>query len=177
LRERKTPAEFYNGVRISTDGNAYYAMKDSFQAEIDKANAEGNDTYAKARTAQWSDWAKEFKAQHPLFADNLQAGSADRRVQAEGQLADLRLMVGNKAVPDKQASVGLAGMISAYDNYKTFIAAHPGGTNLSTQQRHDAFDQLQGYMDAVVKAVPQLTDVYRGVFRTLNSNLAQAAYS
>jgi hypothetical protein len=176
LRQRKTPEEFYNQTRIATDGNEYYAMKDQFQAEIDKGNAEGNSAYAKARQDQWLAWSKDFKAQHPIFATNLDSGSAVRRNEAAAQLNDLRSMVKNGDAPGG-AGEALGGLIQAYDGYKAFLDQHPGGSNLDRAAKTQAFGQLQQYMEAVVQAQPQLEGVYRAVFRTLNSNLANLAVS
>ena len=176
LRERKTPAEFYNAVRVSTDGDTYFKMEDSFKAEIDRLKKAGESQLADARQQQWLDWSKQYKALHPIFATNLVAGSADRQAEANGQLADLKSMVKNGDVPDRSMAAGLSGMIQAYDGYKNFLAQHPGSTDAERAAKTEAFAELQTYMDGVIAAMPQLTDIYRGVFRTLNSNLAQVAY-
>lgn len=171
LRQKKTPTEFFNAVRTATAGNAYYAQDDQYKTDLAAYKAAGDTTGAAKATADWQAWSSEFKSLNPIFGEHL-AGSADGRgVTAPDQLRDLESMVKNGDVPDKKDSETLAGMLSAYNGYKAYEAGIPGSDTNSEALKSVALGKLQDYMTAALQYDPALTDVYRGVFRVLNSNL------
>lgn len=171
LRQKKTPQEFLDGVRVSTAANVYYAVEDQYKKDVAAAKAAGDDDAVKSNTADWLAWSKQFKATHASFA-GLVDKYGDERITAKGQLADLRQMVKNGDVPGSAVQKeAVSRMLQAYDGYEQFIAAHPGRDAVNSAARSAAQAQLQDFMTAVTKAQPGLTDVYNAVFRVLDTNL------
>lgn len=171
LRERKTPEEFLDSVRYSSGAGPYYAMKDEYEKDLAAAKAAGDDEVASARRADWAAWSRTWKAMHPTFAAET-AGYPERVRKAKGQLGDIETMLERHEVPGgPRVTQALDGMIRAYKGYEQFRAAHPGNTNLAQAQRASAGSELQTYMSRIVAAAPEISDVYSGVFRVLNSQL------
>ena len=171
VRQYKTPMEFLKGLYYAQAASQYYPMEDQYRADVARAKAAGNTDLVTQYNNDWSAWSKDFKSRHPVFAKQLASYGANS-LSADTQLGDLETMVKNGDVPGppivKQA---VAGMIQAWKGYKDFRDAHPGGSNLNDAEKQAAFAQLQEYLQGVVKAVPQLTDLYNGVFRGLDNYL------
>lgn len=169
LRQRKTPEEFLNGVRVASAASVYYQVEDQYKSDLAAAKAAGNTDLASAHRADWLAWSKQFKALHPTFATHTE-GSAANVVEAQGKLSDLRSMVKNGDVPGGLGST-VSGMLQAYDGYREFVRAHPGGTNQAQADRSSALSMFQDYLTQVVAARPAVGDLYAGVFRVLDNQL------
>lgn len=171
LRQRKTPKEFYEGVRVASDSATYYPTRDAFDKEIDAAKAEGDDAAVKGFTARRDAWNADFKAKHPLFAKHTETSGVDNHLAAEGRMGDLRAALKHGDIPDKRMVAPLTGMVKAYDGYEEYRKSQPGSTNRAIANRAQASVKFQDYLNSIVAAYPQLTDVYRGVFRGVDFNL------
>jgi len=173
LRQKKTPQEMLDSIRVSGAASVYYAMEDQYNADVAAAKAAGDTATVTARNADWAAWSAQFKAQNPTFAEHVEATPANT-VAANKQLGDLQSMVAANAVPggaDMKAAV--AGMVQAYTGFRQFEAEHRGTDTESKAQRAAAFTQLQDYLSSVVAAVPETVNLYNGVFRVLSGyNLA-----
>jgi hypothetical protein len=169
LRQRKTPQEFLDGVRVSAAASTYYAVEDQYKADLAAAKASGNDAAATRHRADWLAWSKQFKALHPTFAIKTEGSAANVR-DAQNQLADLRAMLNHGDVPSGFKEP-LSGMLAAYDGYEQYRQAHPGQDNQSRAAKSSALSMFQDYMTQVVQAYPQIGDLYSGVFRVINTHL------
>ena len=175
FREKKTPKEFLDGVRISNASTDYYAAKDDYTAKVAAAKAAGNSSAVTTLNSQWAAWSKEFKGEHPTFAHYLSGVSAN---SAAGQtlLANLQTMVDNHAVPGSdRLKQAVANMLEAVKGYQTYVNAHQGTTSYAVQLRSQAKDQLQQFMDATLQAEPDVKGLYNGVFRPALDNVLDYA--
>jgi hypothetical protein len=171
LRVKKTPEDFLTDVYAASAASAYYGMEDQYKSDYAQAQAAGNAGEASSMRQDWLAWSKQFKAAHPAFADQTE-GSVANVVKAQGQLRDLAAMVSSGDVPgDARVQAAVAGMVDAYQGYVEFRNSVPGQTNQARADRSAALAQLQDFMTEVVTAVPQVTDLYNGVFRVLNNGL------
>lgn len=169
LRQRKTPTEFYTEIRVRNAEAQYYPIVDQFNQKIAEAQKEGQTALANQYARAKSGWERNFKALNPLFQQKIDS-YPDARSMALGQLADLKRMLSEGQVPDGQAAL-LGQLITNYDNYDAFTHQNNGQDDRSIAIRHAA---LQMFNDWVSKHVTgtSLADLYAGVFRTLNTNLA-----
>jgi hypothetical protein len=172
LRQRKTPQEFYDSVRVRDAENSYYPTIDGFNARIAAAKANGDTTLESQLTQQKSDWESQFKALNPIFAAKLDQFGPSRAV-AVGQLADLHQMVADGSVPDGMGPL-LAKMLKEYDNYNAYVQQNKGTDTQSTAMRSEALQLFNSWAQRNVMGTP-LQDLYQGVFRTLNTNLVNLA--
>lgn len=176
FRQRKTPAEFADGVRLSQDISDYFDGGHGFPGEAGKnkalAAAVGNQDATRQVNQAWDAASKQFQEQHPLFHQWLTAHSQGGAV-ADQQVRELRRMVQNNAVPGSaKTALVLKGMLAAYDGYEAYVNSHPDSTSkLGKAQHQMALSMLQGYLASAVTEAPELMGVYNGVFRVLNSNL------
>jgi hypothetical protein len=169
LRQKKTPQEFYDQFRVRGAEAVYYPAVQGFDQRIAAAKAANDTQLASQWTNAKSTWERQFKAQNPLFAQKIDA-YPDARATALGQLADIHRMLKEGNVPQGQAPL-LQQLVTNYDNYAAFINQHRGGTRQEHAIRSAA---LQMFNDWAQQAIPgsQIADLYAGVFRTLNTNLA-----
>lgn len=171
LRQRKTAGEFLDSVRIASAATPYYAMETQFNRDYAQAKQSGDTGSASKLRADWLAWSKQFKSEHPTFADSLVASPLNV-IRAKGQLKDLERMVAHNEVPgDGNTKSAVAGMVKAYTDYVSFVQQWPGSTTEARANRASAFAELQDWFNATIAAVPGVTDVYNGVFRVLNHNL------
>lgn len=178
LRQRKTPDEFLTGLKLSDDISTYFDGGHGFPGEtqykqaLAAASASGDKNAIKTVRQSWQIMSKQYQEIHPLFGAWLQQHSQGG-VIAQGQIQELKRMVNNNEVPgSKQSALVLKGMLANYDAYEGYLSDHPAdGTNVRTQQRQAALAMFQDYMAKAVAEAPDLTGIYNGVFRVLNSNL------
>lgn len=174
LRQKKTPTEFYQDVRVRDAENVYYAMQDKKTADINSAKADGNKQLESTLGAQWTEWKKQFNALNPLFAAKM-SDFATARQNATGQLKDLSQMVASGDVPSTVNGQALTNMLQAYGDYERFVQSHPGSDAVTTAMHSAAAARFTDYMSGVIRANPELQGLYSGVFRQLDSNLATAS--
>lgn len=169
LRQRKSPQEFMDNLYVRNAENVFYPSVAQFDARITAAKNAGDKATAQKWTQAKSDWETQFKNMNPLFQNKIDS-FATNRADAVRQIADLRQMVQGNEVPDGQRS-DLALMLKAYDNYVQFTQANKGGTNAATAARSGALSTLNQWVTQKYGGTP-LADLWDGVFRAVNSNLA-----
>jgi hypothetical protein len=169
IRERKTPREFYEGARVATAEQIYYLQQDDFNAKVQAAKAAGNETLVSTYNKMWSSWKKQFLNANPLLAAKWSDFGSNRST-AEGQLADLRVMLRDHDVPSGNG-YAVQVMIQQWDAYKAWVGQHDGTDNYSAAIKKSAAQSFHNKMSQIVKANPGLKDLYSGVFRSLDSNL------
>jgi hypothetical protein len=170
LRQRKAPNEFMDDLYVRNAEAIYYPSLQQLDAKIADAQAKGDSAGASQWRAQKSAWEADFKERYRNFAAKLDS-SGDAAGQAIGQLADLRKMVASNHVPDGQGPL-LKMLITSYDNYVRFNQDHRGGTDVDTSARSNALAGMDQWAATHIQGTP-LMDLYNGVFRELNSNLAK----
>jgi hypothetical protein len=168
LRQKKTPQEFMNDVYVKHAESLFYPADAEWKQKIAAAHAAGNSDLANQLTTERSAWAKQFKALNPIFGAKIDNYPATRAV-ATGQLADLRKMLHDNAVPDGQATK-LQQLVTTWDNYNQFITDHPG-TDPQTKAQHTAALSIFNQWAQANLAGTPLADVFNGVFQPLNTNL------
>lgn len=168
LRQKKTPQEFMDDIYVKHAESLFYPANTEWDQKIASAKAAGNNDLATQLTNEKSVWSKQFKALNPLFAAKIDNYPATRSV-ATGQLADIRKMLSDNAVPDGQAPK-LQQLVSTWDNYNKFIADHPGSDAQTKAQHSAALSIFNQWATEHLTGTP-LVDVFNGVFQPLNTNL------
>jgi hypothetical protein len=167
LRQRKTPEEFMSDVYVKHAESAFYPSAAEFDKRIALAHAQGDSAQEAAMTQAKSDWEKHFEDLNQLFGNKMRDyGTA--RSKALGQLADLRHMMQEGDVPS-DAATKLRQLVTAYDNYESFIRSRPGSDKVTKAQHKAALDTFNKWAEQTLTGSP-VNDVFNGVFRVLNSN-------
>lgn len=166
IRQRKTPAEFYNTARITSAEQVYYPQYDNYQAAL----AQTSDPAQRASMKQqWSLWTTQFKGANPLFGEKV-SNFEDARAVAGDQLRNLKEMVAKNQVPNGWGG-NVSTMLNIYNSYESWKGEHKGTDAYSLALKQGAAAKFHTAMAAVVTKNPQLGDLYSGVFRSLDSNL------
>ncbi len=174
LRVRKTPEEFYKDVRSAGADNQYFAMQDMYHTDKNNALAEGNKQLADILDAKWTEWKRQFSALNPIWADK-RAGAETLRLDAQDKLNSLTNMVNANEVPKSMPKAVVSNMIQAYKDYEDFIHSYPGQDDQTLAMHSQAASRFINYMSGVVSAHPEVTSLYNGIFRQLDSNLETVA--
>lgn len=169
LRQRKTPMEFYQDVMVRNAESIYYPVVDQYDAKIAQAKALGDDATATALRNQKSEYENQFKQLNPFFQRKIDGYTAGK-VDANDQLGNLRKMVQDGTVPDGNGPL-LAQLVKSFDGLETFIRSHPGTDADSTAMKQNARAAFNQWAQQHVMNSP-LADLYSGVFRILDNNLA-----
>jgi len=169
LRQKDTPGEFYDQVRINQAGQIYWPEYDAYQ--LARKNAKGNTALENAIQTSWSAESNKIKTAYPAFADNLDAGYGTRHADARGTLAELTAIAADPHAPSSVDSGGLANMINAYHSYEQWRTEHPSSGKSTKVQRDAVTTSYQAYMENYAAGDPALMKVYTNVFRTLSPEL------
>ena len=173
MRQRFTPDEFYQQVRVNQGGATYWPSWDAYQARLNELKAAGDKAGATALTAKWALWSADFKAANPLFTASLDASASTKGNAAADVLSNLREMVANpKGLPSTVDVSALGAMISAYDSYEQWRLENRGGGAAGTAKRNAVTAGYQQYMTQLATSDPSLMRLYNGVFRPLSPELA-----
>lgn len=166
MRQRKTVSQFYNDVRIGNAENLYYSSKDSYDAEVAKAKAKGDDARVKNLQAAWSDWKQVFMAANPLFVEK-QAEWGIRTVERQQQIAELHQMVKDPQARKVMPEPGVVqNMLTAYDGYTAWYNANASKRDSQTEAQKQAVKAAYGqYMAQIGQNHPDLKPLLNGVFR------------
>lgn len=113
LRKQKSPLEFLRSIKYRQGAEVYFANRDVYDAGIARV---GDNAAAKREIdARWAIWADEFKAAHPIFAEELMSGaSRERRARTVQQLRDA---VNDPFLPPSPHVAGIKEMVDAYDMF------------------------------------------------------------
>jgi hypothetical protein len=169
LRQKDTPTEFYDQVRIQQAGQIYWP--EYHAAQNARKAAKGNTALENAITTSWSAESNRIKLAYPAFADTLDAGYGTRHANARGTLAELSAIVADPHVPSTLNAPALASMIDAYHAYEQWRTEHPSSGKATKVLRDSVTTSYQAYMEGFAANDPALMKVYTGVFRLLSPEL------
>lgn len=167
---------WYGEVKYAEGANVYYPMEQLFQAA-------GSSTQTDATTAQatlgitaeqamaqlklpagtdvkqiWSSWETNFKASHPLFAEQQTASSAVSTARRGNIINELQTAITNEALPKTEWSKRIEQLMGAYDIVQ---AAYPAvkGTVQATENKQ----AFLTWATAFVQDYPEVAPFYQGV--------------
>lgn len=174
MRQKLTPQEFYDKYRVTSAEQEYYAAMDQRDAASNARLLVGDKKGSQNILAGFSAWAKSFTAVNPLFAQK-QASYVTSVVTAKDAVTDLTKVVNDPNAPSnvKKIAPGLKDMIDSYNAHTAWGAQHKGAT---TKDKIIAAAEVAGYkahMFAIASSDPNLTNIYNGVFRAIDSGLQQ----
>lgn len=173
MRERKTPQEFLDGARVASASTLYYDQEDRYKKMLAQAKGQNDSAQVAYLQDRWAGWSKDFLARNPTFAVHRYQGSS-LNVNAKEQLASLEQMVQSGEVPNgPRMQQAVSGMVTAWRQYQDAKLHYPGQDTYSRSQKSALFTQFQDYLSSVVKAVPEASALYTGIFRSLDNQLAQ----
>lgn len=170
LRIRQAPTDFLNAMILKYQSTDYYANRDDYLAKRQDLVNEGDAAGAKALDKQFSAWSKEFGAAHPLWQERA-AQFAVSGNAAKDQIAELKQMVDNSDVPSTVDKASLTAMLQSYDNYEQWKSSHPSTTSGYADLRTVMAASYRDHMKELANTSPQLTEIYNGIFRTLDPKL------
>lgn len=164
LRVRQTPDEFLDALKFKEGSQLYFATKKEYDIERVRMREMGLSDEMKALDAAWSMWANIHKAQHPIFARQLESG--DGRVRRSKILAEMRIALADPDGPNPWHADDMRDMIAAFDAYQTNIGALATDRRESTREavRQYRF-QFEALMEGYVQQKPHLENLWLSVLR------------
>lgn len=113
LRKQKSPIDFLRSIKYRQAADVYFSNRDIYDAGV--LNVGSNAAAKREIDARWAIWADEFKAAHPIFAEELMSGqSRERRARTVAQLRDA---VDDPFLPPTPHAEGIREMVTAYDQF------------------------------------------------------------
>jgi len=132
LKYNKRVDDFLKEVQTAADIQAYYSKKNEYEVALEDSITDIERSIARK---DFQEWAKVFKAGHPLVQEELAEGGkkAVERIKA---INDLRNMLNDPKVTVRgPLQKQLKEMLDLYDSYKAdkdIFSNIPGGTKITT---------------------------------------------
>jgi hypothetical protein len=168
LRKRRTPEEFFRAMKFKGAAQEYFAIRDAYGAEVDKANVAGDTELARGLAAERDYKLQVYRMGHPLFAEELQ--SSDGRAQRTRTLNELRYIVDDPRHPQTDNFEEIKMAVELFDRYKTRLAVL--GNDRSAQgvaEVEHLKEQYSSLMGQLVDATPTLMSLWVSVLRPESS--------
>jgi hypothetical protein len=170
LRQMNTPEEFLNTAAVNDAWPAYTAMTKQFDANIKGAQDSGDTGAVAQLKAARQKAIADFNAANPIFAAK-NAGYAVKGNDAKSNLAELRQLIVDPSVPKDVPVQQISDMVHSWDAYEQWKTNNPATTQSQRDMRTVMASQFASYMAAKAQEAPGLIDLYRGVFRQLDTKL------
>jgi hypothetical protein len=170
LRQMKTPEEFLQTAAVNDAWSQYTPMTQKFDANIKGAQDAGDDAAVASLKKARAQAITDFNLANPLFAAR-NAGYAVKGNDAKSNLAELRQLINDPSVPKDVPVQQISDMVQSWDAYEQWKTNNPATTNSQRDMRTVMASQFQQYMAAKAQEAPGLIDLYRGVFRQLDTKL------
>ena len=143
LKYNKRVDDFLKDVQTAADLQTYYSKKNEYEVKLEESYSDVERSMARD---EFQEWAKVFKAGHPLVQDELAEGGkkAVERIKA---INDLRNMINDPKVKVRgPLQKQLKEMLDLYDSYKTdkeLFSTISGGSKLSTFLKDDTIVKMR----------------------------------
>jgi hypothetical protein len=170
LRQMKTPEEFLNTAVTNDAWPQYTALTQKFDQQIKDAQDAGDTAAVSSLKNLRQQAIAGFNAANPIFAEK-NAGFADKGNSAKNALAELRQLIVDPSAPKDVPVQQIADMVHSWDAYEQWKQNNPATTQSQRDMRTVMASQFQTYMAAKAQEAPGLIDLYRGVFRQLDTKL------
>lgn len=169
LRQKSTPLEFLQAVRVQQAETDFYAALDTRKAAYGAALAAGNKAGATLINRRFDGWEQQFLAANPLFAKK-QADQAAAQVDARGAIDDLTRLLADPHAPGsvKTLAPQLNMMINSYNVHQQWVQSHSTSGYVDYTARSNELQRYEAYMTQLVATNPNLQAVYNGIFKPLN---------
>jgi hypothetical protein len=170
MRQKYTPEEFYNQVRVNQGGATYWPSYDAYKNREAELKSTGNTAALAALRDSWAQYSDAFKAANPLFTNSLDASSSSKGNNASDALRNLKDMLASpKGLPPTVPVGALTHMVNAYESYEQWRVANRGSAHSAA--RDAVTTQYQAYMTSLANTNQSLMRLYVGVFRPLSPEL------
>lgn len=116
LRLRQTPGEFLDAIKFKEAAGPYFEQRQMMLDRVAEAQKAGRDADAANIRREWEVWATLYKANHPIFAQKLEASNS--RQERELVLDEMRRVVRDPDAPKSNQYETLSGMVQVFDYYK-----------------------------------------------------------
>lgn len=171
----ETLGDARDAIMFSRDKGTYFAAKQQYEDFLDTIDP---DDKVKRRGAEavWLDWARQYKAAHPVFAEMLE--SPDRRDKRRDVLADVRKIVEEDRLPDTQHAANIAAVVQNFDAWRRAVDENNVSTKPGKTKRRERIDAVffEWAHDLLVSH-PELDAFYRAIIAPdYDKEYAEAGY-
>lgn len=164
LRNRRTPEEFTNAMLYREGSLIYFERRSAFMAAYDQLKNQGRDADAKQLNDAWASWAETFKATHPVFAQQLQAGDArDRRQKV---LTQIRYLLSDPLAPKASHFDAMKTLVDTFDEYMTARSFYAQDKTARGRERVNAIkEQFGAWAMTFVQENPMVAPFYLSIIQ------------
>ena len=164
LRNRRTPEEFTNAMLYREGSLIYFERRSAFMAAYDQLKNQGRDADAKQLNDAWASWAETFKATHPVFAEQLQAGDArDRRQKV---LTQIRYLLSDPLAPKASHFDAMKTLVDTFDEYMTARSFYAQDKTARGRERVNAIkEQFGAWAMTFVQENPMVAPFYLSIIQ------------
>ena len=171
LRKQRSPEEFFRAMKFKGASQEYFAVREIYGKQIDKANQAGDTATARELTARRDYELQVYRMAHPIFTEELQ--SSDGRAQRTRTLNELRSIVDDPQAPGADGTGATAKQFKAmrtalhlFDQYKTRLAVLGDDRSASgVAEVEHLKTQFTKYMGQLVDQSPELMSLWVSVLR------------
>jgi hypothetical protein len=161
LRRYRTPDEFMRAMKFKEGAIGYFAAQDSYQERRDGMPS------GRARQALdevWGLWSAQYRALHPVFADELE--SSDKRTRRDHIVDELRTAIADPALPQSPHSDAVKEMVTAFNSYDAYRRVLSEDRSAVGVRRVDALKQAwSGWATMFIMEHPSTEALWRSVLQ------------
>ena len=167
LRVYKGSSEdFLNELKFKEGAYVYFAKQREFDQAAEQAALEGNDDLKKRIEAEKKNFETNFKAAHPIFADQLQ--SEEARVRRQNVMDEMAVLVEDPQFPKADHFDAIRGLVRNYLEFKVRSGrVYPDGSKISSDEIAILRQQLDIYGQQIVAKFPQVNAFWTTIVKPL----------
>ncbi len=161
LRTLKSPDEWIMDWKFAAGADEYFKNKARFDAAY--MSAPDNDDYKRALRDHWNGWAEQYKLQHPLFAEGLNADSSIQKQRILGQLIEVLGEPGeNPALPEIAHEAPMREMLASYQRYQlAYEEASAKNTKANIARKEQMKQAFSNWGETYILANPEVATLWR----------------
>lgn len=154
--------DFLKRVTVAEDKEAYYALKESFDAQIEASGSPALKAYVRS---QWTEAKKEFLATRPLLVQDLETRQSLQQIK--NSINDLRRMIDSGEAPKTDLARKYKEMIAIYDRANGMLELITSDTKVQRQQKELIRQAAIANIKEIAAGDPQAEMAIRVLFNRL----------
>jgi hypothetical protein len=166
--ETKDMEQYAMEVASAAQRHEYYAAQKLWTDEINRLTGIGDSAGASAARAEWSTYARQYRAENPLVESFVTEGGSKRTADRKGRLTDLRRMLNDDGLPETFEVSTLREVVLAYDEMVAARARFPSQSDADQLARKTARQKFDDWMEDLSLVNPTASSAYNSIFRYMN---------
>jgi hypothetical protein len=166
--ETKDEEQYAMEVASAAQRHEYYSAQKLWTDEIKKLEGLGDKEGVREARANWSAFAKQYRAENPLVESFVTEGGSKRAADRQGRLNDLRRMLNDPDLPETIEVSTLREVVLGYDEMNQARARYSTQSDADNLGRKEASQRFHDWMESLSLENPTASSAYNSIFRYLS---------